>query len=63
MKGYRMFDEEDLGKKPRQPKDLEPMSVDELSNYITDMKAEITRVETGIERKKAHRQAADSVFK
>jgi len=58
-----MFDEEEFGKKPVGPKDLEPLSLDELGDYIDDLKAEITRSEGEIERKKAHMNAAASVFK
>ena len=58
-----MFDEEEFGKKPVGPKDLEPLSLDELGDYIADLKAEIARSEGEIERKKAHMNAAASVFK
>lgn len=59
-----MFDD-DLGpasKKPS-PKNLEPMSIDELENYIMELKAEIVRTEGEIKRKKAHQAAAASIFK
>lgn len=58
-----MFDEEDVRKKPPQPKDLEPFSLDELDEYIAQLKAEIIRTEAEIKRKKAHMDAASSVFK
>lgn len=58
-----MFDEEDLGKKPPTPKNLEPLSLDELESYIEELKAEIIRSEAEIVRKKAHMEAASSVFK
>ena len=45
------------------PRNLENMSVDELQEYITEMRAEITRVEADIEKKKASAAAANSVFK
>lgn len=59
-----MFDD-DLDPKTKKPKvrDLSTMSVDELEEYITDMKAEIERVEQEIAKKKAHAEAASSIFK
>ena len=44
-------------------KNLEPLSIDELMAYIEDMKQEIVRTEEEIKRKKAHMDAAASVFK
>lgn len=59
-----MFDDDDLPlNAPRKPKKLEPLSIDELEHYITELKNEIERVEKEIETKKAHRDAASSVFK
>lgn len=58
-----MFDDEDFGKKPAQPKNLEPMSLEELKTYIEDLKEEILRAEDEIIRKKQHLEAASSVFK
>lgn len=58
-----MFDEEEFGKKPVGPKNLEPLSLDELRSYIEELKAEIVRAEAEIVRKKAHMDAASSVFK
>lgn len=58
-----MFDEELPGKKPAAVKNLEPLSVDELTAYIADLKAEILRVEADIAKKQAHKSAADSFFK
>ena len=59
-----MFDDElePIKKKP-QIKDLDPMSVSELEGYIYDMKEEIKRVEAEIDKKKAHQDAASSLFK
>ncbi|MGH1398190.1 MAG: DUF1192 domain-containing protein [Alphaproteobacteria bacterium] len=45
------------------PRDLEDLSIDELGDYITDLKAEIARVEGDIAKKKASQDAAASVFK
>jgi uncharacterized small protein (DUF1192 family) len=44
-------------------KNLEPMSLDELSHYIEELKEEIIRTEGEITRKKASMEAASSVFK
>ncbi len=59
-----MFDDEP-GPKKKLPalKNLEPLSLDELAAYIDDLKAEITRTEGEISRKKAHAAAASSFFK
>lgn len=59
-----MFDDDlEPKKKAAALKNLEPMSVDELLAYVETMKAEITRVEAEIARKKAYAQAASSFFK
>lgn len=59
-----MFDEErdPITKKPKL-KNLSNMSLDELQDYITQMRDEITRVEAEIKRKKAHMDAASTFFK
>ena len=59
-----MFDEE--LPKPKSfefPRNLENLSIDELSTYIDDLKSEIERVEQDISSKKASKDAAASVFK
>lgn len=60
-----MFIDDDFDPKTKQPKlkDLDPMSVSELEEYITSMKLEIIRVETDIAKKKAHQDAVSSLFK
>ena len=59
-----MFDENfDPKKKKPALKNLEPMSLDELTAYIQSMETEITRVKAEIERKKAHLNAAATFFK
>jgi len=45
------------------PRDLENLSIDELNDYINDLKAEITRVEGDIDKKKTSQDAASSIFK
>lgn len=59
-----MFDD-DLDPKKKTPKlkNLEPMSVDELTAYVGDLKAEITRAEAEISKKKAYADKASSFFK
>lgn len=59
-----MFDDDDLPQNiVGQRKNLEPLSIDELEVYIRELKDEISRVEDEIKSKKAHRDAASSVFK
>ncbi|MCB9964327.1 MAG: DUF1192 domain-containing protein [Rhodospirillales bacterium] len=61
-----MFDEEDVRRKKTgggELRNLEPLSVDELDAYILFLRAEITRVEAEIVRKKAVLGAAESFFK
>lgn len=59
-----MFDDdlEPLAKK-QALRNLAPMSLDELAEYIEELKTEIIRIENEISRKKASAAAADSVFK
>ncbi len=47
----------------KQVKNLDPMSLAELNDYIQALKDEITRAEQEIARKKAHLDAASSLFK
>jgi uncharacterized small protein (DUF1192 family) len=59
------FETDDLEplKKKSQPRNLDPMSVEELREYITNLKAEIARVEDKIKAKQSHASAAASFFK
>ena len=59
------FETDDLEplKKKSQPRNLDPMSVDELREYIGALKAEIVRVEEKIKAKQNHAAAAASFFK
>lgn len=59
------MDAEDLEPRAQKPvlKNLDEMSIDALGAYITDLKAEITRVEAAIAAKKAARAGADAFFK
>jgi uncharacterized small protein (DUF1192 family) len=43
--------------------DLDPLSVDELHERITALKAEIERVEAHMQRVESHRSAAEELFK
>ncbi len=59
------FETDDLEplKKKSQPRNLDPMSVEELRDYIAVLKAEIGRVEEKIKAKQSHASAAASFFK
>jgi uncharacterized small protein (DUF1192 family) len=60
------MDEEDgpVRKRARLEKPvLDSLSVEELREYIVELKAEIARVEADIERKQGHRSAADAFFR
>ena len=50
-------------KKKSQPRNLDPMSVEELREYIAILKAEIARVEEKVKAKQSHASAAASFFK
>lgn len=61
-----MFDEDKDNlprNQPKKPKPLDNLSIDELRQGIEDMKAEITRYEKEIEKKKTHKEAMSSLFK
>lgn len=59
-----MFDDDlDPSTKKPQLKNLDNFSVDELGDYIEQLKAEIVRAEAEMARKKASRDAASSFFK
>lgn len=59
------MDTDDL--EPRKPKpqlrNLDILSVEELNDYIEEMRTEIRRVEEKIAAKKAHLSAAAGLFK
>lgn len=59
-----LFDDDNTPQnQPKKKRVLDKMSVEELRQYIDDMKEEIVRVEAEIARKKAHAAAAASIFK
>jgi uncharacterized small protein (DUF1192 family) len=56
-------DDLDPVKEPTKKVDLEPMSIEELNNYIVEMETEINRVRAAIQAKQGHRSGAESLFK
>jgi len=61
-----MVDDEDLPiRKPRRLEKLvlDTLGIEELRDYIGELKEEIVRVEADIARKQGHRSAADSFFR
>ena len=42
---------------------LDTLGIEELRDYIAELKAEIERVEADIARKQGHRSAADAFFR
>jgi uncharacterized small protein (DUF1192 family) len=59
------MDEEELEprRKPRQPKDLTLMGIEELETYIAELEAEIARVQIEITAKRGQRRGAEALFK
>ena len=49
--------------KPVALRDLTPMSIIELKDYIDGLKAEIARAEAAIKAKEAHRSGIESFFR
>ena len=43
--------------------DLDPMSIEELTERIEALEAEIARVEAHVQRVQSHRSAAEELFK
>ena len=60
-----MFSDDDLDPRTKKakPRNLDAMSVEELRDYIDELKGEIVRVESEITRKQKHMNAASSLFK
>lgn len=48
---------------PKPKRDLDPMSFEELEEYILEMQEEIERVRGEIARKQAHRAGVDALFR
>lgn len=59
------FESDDLEplKRKSPPKNLDPMSIDELREYVSLLKDEIGRVEEKIKAKESHAAAAASFFR
>jgi uncharacterized small protein (DUF1192 family) len=59
------MDDEDLAprKAKPQPKNLDPMSIEELGDYILALKDEIARVEREIAKKRQVRDGAAALFR
>lgn len=60
-----MILEDDSDPKTKKPKlrILDQLSVPELKDYLQQLKAEILRVETDIQKKEKHKAAADALFR
>ena len=56
-------DDELPQKRPIAPKDLTPLSVEELRQYIAGLEAEIARARIVIAAKESHRSGAEGLFK
>jgi uncharacterized small protein (DUF1192 family) len=52
-----------LKRRRLEPLPLDSLGVEELRNYVEELKLEIARVEADITRKHSHRSAADAFFK
>jgi uncharacterized small protein (DUF1192 family) len=62
--GRTVMEEDDRPQNVPKPKrDLDPMSIEELNEYIAEMQEEIERVRAEIAKKEAHRAGVDSLFK
>ena len=48
---------------PKKKRDLDPLSVEELGEYISEMEEEIERVRGEIAKKESHRANVNSLFK
>ena len=60
----QVLENDDLPKNMPKPKrDLDPISIEELHEYIAEMEEEIERVRDEIARKEAHRAGVESIFK
>lgn len=59
-----MFEDDEPRKSPvlAQPV-LDPLGIDELGDYIAALRAEISRAEAAVERKRGHRAAAETFFR
>lgn len=59
-----IFDEDTEPKNRKKTlKPLDKLSVDELGEYLSDLRAEILRVEAEMGKKQKHLEAMDALFK
>jgi uncharacterized small protein (DUF1192 family) len=61
-----MAEDEDLPVRKRSRLEklvLDSLGIEEMRDYIAELKAEIARVEADIDRKQGHRSAADAFFR
>lgn len=58
-----LFDDLEPRNLPPKPKDLSPMGIAELTEYIAGLKAEIARAEAMIAQKRLAQAGAEAVFK
>ena len=61
-----IFSEDEPPPRPKKllvPPPLDLLGVEELAEYITELRGEIARVEETIGRKRAHKDAAAAFFK
>jgi uncharacterized small protein (DUF1192 family) len=66
LKGGQMAQDDDLPIRKRRRLEallLDTLGVEELHDYIDELRNEIARVEADINRKQTHRSAADAFFK
>jgi uncharacterized small protein (DUF1192 family) len=55
-------DELEPAKANTKPRDLQPMSVKELEDYIGSLEAEIARADAMIAKKQAHKNGIEALF-
>jgi len=58
-----MDEDDSVRPKDWQPKNLDPLSIEQLEDYIAVLRGEIARVEADVAAKKAHISDAESFFK
>jgi uncharacterized small protein (DUF1192 family) len=61
---FLVQENDDLPKNMPKPKrDLDPISIEELHEYIAEMREEIERVRVEIAKKEAHKAGVESLFR
>jgi uncharacterized small protein (DUF1192 family) len=55
------IDPPSISAKPK-PRDLQPMSVRELEDYIASLEEEIARADAAIAKKQAHKSGVEALF-